>query len=317
MDPAALHDSVPSLPDIASRRHLPARGRPKIISKERFHNWTLRYDNQALHGADPWPGQRPPLRPHQIAILAATHRATCNFSAAGVGKTSHRWTTEEIEGRDLARSKIRLPGDGSRQRPPSLERQEAFRDARTVRKRPRASDESDESDEAELYRLGLLYEDEHERGPGFGLNLVLHDEPLYTVSVRPAKRFRKFRARGSDVFKASLPLDLSLTTLRDDDAVAKYLTRPAADEIPTEADAPQETYSRARPLTIIYEVEASTHSLHSTLDANDFPDLISVDGDSNVGYGYWAILPDGDRDGVEEDEGDATSGIPDAWIMLR
>ncbi|CAK7233073.1 hypothetical protein SCUCBS95973_008471 [Sporothrix curviconia] len=143
-------------------------------------------------------------------------------------------------------------------RPPSLERQGAFRAASTAKKRmaarmnqpgrsPVSSDPcasfissassafsaslpADDPDVAELYRLGLLYDDEHERGVGFGLDAIVHDVPLYTVSTG-----RRGRAGGREVATLegisgacndSLPplhLALSFTNLGDDAALARFL----------------------------------------------------------------------------------------------
>ncbi|KAI4591895.1 hypothetical protein KJ359_012080 [Pestalotiopsis sp. 9143b] len=102
---------------------------------------------------------------------------------------SRTWIMDGEDGVELARSRCWLPSDGARKKP-RLRRQEAFRE-------PEAVYTSDvvESD-AELYRLGLLYDDEHVRGPGFSLNAIVHSSPVYPV--RPARRARKsFNARCS------------------------------------------------------------------------------------------------------------------------
>lgn len=79
-------------------------------------------------------------------------------------------------------------------RRPSLERQGAFRDATTTKRRMSVDAPSDD---AELYRLGLLYDNEHACGAGFGLDTIVHDEPLYSVSVAPGRsRSRRGRVRG-------------------------------------------------------------------------------------------------------------------------
>ncbi|KAL2123548.1 hypothetical protein VTJ04DRAFT_4003 [Mycothermus thermophilus] len=152
------------------------------------------------------------------------------------------WQAEAGEGLALARSDVRLPGetasgngnedqdgsvssqlsqqhdrrrsrsrggsaDGSQPttRPPSLERQDAFRDENTAKRRNQrwtshdgfedqdnAESDADRVQIAELYRLGLLYDDEYERGSGFSFAQLNHDDvPVYSVRVRQMRRARR------------------------------------------------------------------------------------------------------------------------------
>ncbi|KAK7938001.1 uncharacterized protein PG986_014869 [Apiospora aurea] len=96
----------------------------------------------------------------------------------------------------LARSDAPLPGDGCRNNnninnvKPRLERQEAFHGP-SVGGGFVSSDDVVEND-ADLYCLGLLYDggagDEGNRGAGFSLDAIAHDEPLYAVRLSRRKR---------------------------------------------------------------------------------------------------------------------------------
>ncbi|KAF4342350.1 hypothetical protein FBEOM_3757 [Fusarium beomiforme] len=182
-------------------------------------------------------------------------------------------SSDEVEGRDLAHSKISLPSDRYRLvRRPTLEREEAFRDASTARgnvylgrKMPMTEDD----EVAELYRMGLLYDDERERGEGFSLDSIKHEEPIY--SIRPAKQSRKKRSQ-SFSFNQPLHLDLSFTDLGGDATLAQILnshTSPSDD-----ANLPSSTPSRTfAPLRVIYELDGSNPSFD--VDTSQPPDLIS------------------------------------------
>lgn len=170
------------------------------------------------------------------------------------------------EGRAMAWSDIVLPGDDSRgnpldtargrsrpkprsrsSSPPSLSRQDAFRDSRTTKKRSyrttsaaasaatakvvangevpevRSSAEdsvedlyrlgllhnNDGDDVQQLYQMGLLYDDAYERGFAFTFDAVDHNEPLYKLDVRPTKRGRKSRvgSHSSDTITSAAPID--------------------------------------------------------------------------------------------------------------
>ncbi|KAH8898284.1 hypothetical protein GQ53DRAFT_817565 [Thozetella sp. PMI_491] len=269
------------------------------------------------------------------------------------GGSRLEWMVDEVEeGRALARSPLRLPGDRARERrPPSLERQEAFREPSSSRKRS-FSGMADLLDEAELYRLGVLYDDEQERGAGFDFDAILRDEPQF--SVRPAKRGRgrKGKPCASSLEHAPcLPLHLSFSTLRDDEALAAFLISPEASELARE-ESPSASPSRASErraassqpaLTTIYELEiehshdflsqpnpALSFDDHAATAAFAVPDLLSDseydENDGDDDEGAWALLDrlnDDDEDMHEESESDGASdggalspSNADAWIML-
>ncbi|KAF4444407.1 hypothetical protein F53441_11131 [Fusarium austroafricanum] len=181
--------------------------------------------------------------------------------------------SDEVEGRDLAHSKVPLPSDRFRLvRTPSLEREEAFRDASTARgnvylgrKMPMTEDD----EVAELYRMGLLYDDEQDRGEGFNLDSIKHEEPVY--SIRPAKRSRKTKRAQSFSFNQPLDLDLSFTDLGGDQTIAQLLSPPPSDD-GTLPDSTPSSRSFA-PLRVIYEVDGSNPSFD--VDTSQPPDLVS------------------------------------------
>ncbi|KAI7765289.1 hypothetical protein LZL87_009818 [Fusarium oxysporum] len=177
-------------------------------------------------------------------------------------------SSDEVEGRDLANSRVSLPVDRFRLvRRPTLEREEAFRDASTARgnvylgrKMPMTEDD----EVAELYRMGLLYDDEQIRGEGFSLDSIKHEEPTY--SIRPAKQSRKKRAQ-SFSFNQPLHLDLSFTDLGGSQALAQILSSSSS-------TVPSTTPSRSfAPLRVIYELDGSNPSFD--VDTSQPPDLIS------------------------------------------
>ena len=342
----ALQDSITSLPDLTEFRHLPQgpalpRADRSKISKNRFYSWVDRYNLQAQREGDTADGyntvfyHRRELRPHQIAVLANSRRKGINhldgrLNAGGSrpsGRSRRRWAGDRDEGRELARSAVRLPSDADRtRRPPSLERQQAFCETATY-KTPQWAENVDDSEleTAELYHLGLLYNNEHERGAGFGLDAITHDEPVYRLNVRHSKRGRKGKVL-EHIDNTALPLDLSFAALGDDDALAQYLISPDNEELACTAPAESTSQSRRNTgtrtplITVIYELddednveEASARSLHIPCE-KDFPDLVS-DNENDDDNEEWALLKDDDSNTNEED-GSATPGNPDAWIVL-
>lgn len=222
----------------------------------------------------------------------------------------------------LARSTVALPSDGSRDRVPSLERQDAFRDPTTARPAPMRSlsqgCEDEDPEVAELYRLGLLYDDEHLRGAGFGLNAIVRDEPTYTLAVRAPRRNRKGSRRDAGA-PAKLPMDWTFTGLVEDHDVARYLVsdRASAD---TETRRGYRMVWRAAPTPDadvaspdIFSETASFYSLQrSTHSDSHAPDRDDFDFD-DMG---WAVLSrardDDDDDAVLATE-DAATGT---WVVL-
>ncbi|KAK8092052.1 hypothetical protein PG997_002413 [Apiospora hydei] len=128
----------------------------------------------------------------------------------------------------LARSNFRLPGDGCRNNnnnvKPRLERQEAFRGP-SVGGGFVSSDDVVEND-ADLYRLGLLYDDgagdEENRGAGFSLDAIAHDEPLYAVRLSRRKR-KGGKNNNTRMYTPGTPLHVIHESVED----SLYLMSPA------------------------------------------------------------------------------------------
>ncbi|KAK6953115.1 hypothetical protein Daesc_005415 [Daldinia eschscholtzii] len=234
------------------------------------------------------------------------------------------WGFDDEDNRRLAADpSFALPSDFSRCKP-RLERQEAFREPKT---QGFYSDVVE--DDADLYKLGLLYDDEHSRGSYFSLDAIVHDEPVY--SIRPAKRARKQHQE-----KSYSHLDLSYALINSDADLGLYLA-PEVHEIP----APVEVISIAQgsdkvdrasarsyrdaTLSIIHELpESSLPSSKAVApEATDFPDLIS-DSDSGEDEPHdWALLENADilsnaddADVRTEDIVDAASVTGEAWVVL-
>jgi len=83
---------------------------------------------------------------------------------------------------------------------------------------------ADEDDDVrELYRMGLLYDDEHERGSGFTLDAIAHDTastPLYTLTVRDRDRDHHRRGKRTQHVQDwdNTPADIA-----SDEALAAFL----------------------------------------------------------------------------------------------
>lgn len=223
------------------------------------------------------------------------------------------WGTDEVEGRDLAKSAVPLPTDHSRiVRRPTLEREDAFRDANTSKAtlRQRGSLPLTEDEQiAELYRMGLLYDDEQDRGDGFNLNSINHEEPIYTI--RLAKRARKNKARGYDTDQ-QLYLDLSFSDLGDNDAIARYLMSSALSGQGEDAGVERTEEQREfAPLRVIYEVETSQPSFD--VDTSQPPDLVT---DLLSDYDYFSDSDLDDLPSQREVQDSAATPGTDAWIVL-
>ncbi|KAK1756506.1 hypothetical protein QBC47DRAFT_401409 [Echria macrotheca] len=300
-------------------------------------------------------------RPHHLALYnanVARHRtprqsikSTSRPSAARLARF-----VDLDEGRDVARARdIRLPGEYLR-RPPSLERQDAFWDVRTVKqhtytshhssasyhrglKRTRSFDEDEErklaADDAELYRLGLLYDDEYERGEGFGLDAIVHAQPLWRLAVSrpPTKKGKVGKGtRGRKEFRADLDLALSFAALGEDEALAAFLMAPGEDElVPTPAEEKMEVeartgYSQQREtrLTVVYELEGDVEA-EEVEDYTQSPGVAADDCSAKEGEeDYdWAFL---DKVSTKEEEDDDNNTetttanhavvVEETWIML-
>ncbi|KAH7329473.1 hypothetical protein B0I35DRAFT_404693 [Stachybotrys elegans] len=230
-----------------------------------------------------------------------------------------RWAIDE--GRDLAKSHVQLPSDRARLvRRPTLEREEAFRDASTsrgnVRLRPAIPliPGDEDAQIAELYRMGLLYDDGDERAaPAFDLNSIPHEEPVY--SIRPAKRSRRSN-KGRD-YDEPLHLDLSFTDLGHDGAIAEFLMPSSSAESSSGEDREEarRTISHSRssshssaPLRVIYELSSSEPSFD--VDTSQPPDLIDDD------YDLFSDSELDDSPSQREVHDGAAPTPSDAWIML-
>jgi hypothetical protein len=232
----ALHNPAHSLSDLGSTRHLgPDPDRSKVYSTR-----SRQYLFKGCVGN--------PLPEYKLPLIELARREDPRYRvdrSRQLHRTRTRWGLERSEGEALARSDVALPSDGHVfRRRPSLERQEAFRDETTskrnsfrlsssVNTRPTSSPGEDEAI-AELYRLGVLYDDEHVRGEAFNFNTIIHDEaPAY--ALRPSRgRGRKVnRARGLDEDfdpEPALTLDLSMAQLSQDEAIARFLIGPSVSE---------------------------------------------------------------------------------------
>ncbi|KAG5982045.1 hypothetical protein E4U55_002393 [Claviceps digitariae] len=254
-------------------------------------------------------------------------------------QTPRKIDFQDQEGRELAYSDIPLPSDRHRlARRPTLEREDAFRDASTsrgrvhVRRRPEPGNSGTDDDwqVAHLYRMGLLYDDaEKDQGSdSFNLNSIRHDEPLY--SIRPARRERKC-SKALSGFDRHLHLDLSFSDLGDDEALAQYLmglTRPEMDDdddahmnkntnTNTSTDAIQQLSRDAAksqsqpPMRVIYELTASP--LPTDLDTSQPPDLVT---DILSDYDCFSDGELDDTPSQREVQADADSTPSDVWVML-
>lgn len=228
---------------------------------------------------------------------------------------------EDVE---LARCKdFRLPGQP---RVPSLERQDAFCEGRRGvglkkqvqmlqcegtrgRKRPI------EVDDDELYRMGLLYDDEHERGEGFGMDMI--ERGSVEVRVVPARGRRGGKGRKVTLDRTAtavgqdddddkdaeweeerwkLDLALSFAQLGDDDALAAFLMAPGAEE--RVVGGAGRVMRRHEGLTVVYELEEDSCWTQR-------PELEDE----------WAFLDTKERDDNDK-SATATNPDTDAWIVL-
>ncbi|OAQ69938.1 hypothetical protein VFPPC_13283 [Pochonia chlamydosporia 170] len=220
------------------------------------------------------------------------------------------------DGRELAYSDIELPSDRYRLvRRPTLEREDAFRDASTakVHVRRRAEPGNEDQQVADLYRMGLLYDnDEQNRsgGDSFDLNSIQHDEPLY--SIRPAKRARKHKVAKGGFGNHALHLDLSFSDLGDDEVIAQYLmslTYPQPEE--AIQHAPHDSAESQPPLRVIYELANSQPSFD--VDTSQPPDLV-VDVLSDYDCFSDGELDDAPSQRVVQENADNSPA--DAWVVL-
>lgn len=215
----------------------------------------------------------------------------------------------------LARSEVPMPSDRHRTvRRPSLEREDAFCDANTFK--IANADLRGDAQVAELYRMGLLY-DEEDKAETLNLNSIKHEAPVY--SVRHAKRARRSsRAHGHGA-SGPLPLDISFSDLGEDDAIARYLSASSA-TTPSEIAAAHEQAiqhasrrsstgrSRSPPLRVIYELDTLRPSFD--VETSQPPELVD---DFLSDYDCFTDSDLNDSPSQRE----VHDGAADAWIMLE
>ncbi|KAI0857216.1 hypothetical protein F4860DRAFT_366190 [Xylaria cubensis] len=220
------------------------------------------------------------------------------------------WDPDEREdGRRLAFDPtVVLPGERQRHMP-RLKRQEAFH----VPKTWDISDTDIVVSDAELYRLGILYDDNgsgHIHGSGFCLDALTHKEPVY--SIRHTKRAKKSHYRRLPLSEENSHLSAELLSTYLGDEVA--ISRPMGDKEPARlhhddfgGTNQQQTSSTLRnvsaePLSIISELsESSIHSIPTEIDSID---LMSDQDEErceelkeDISYsGDWALVSDTDSD---------------------
>ncbi|KAI0182558.1 hypothetical protein EV127DRAFT_449256 [Xylaria flabelliformis] len=258
------------------------------------------------------------------------------------------WDHDEREdGRRLAFDPtVALPGERQRHMP-RLKRQEAF----CVPKTWDISDTDIVVSDAELYRLGILYDDdgsEHTHGSGFCLDAITHKNPVY--SIRQTKRVKKsyYRRLPLGEENSHLSVELLSTYLGDDAAIARFFA-PMGDKEParlhhdnfggTNQQQTSSTLSKvsAEPLSIIHELSES--SIHSTPAEIDPIDLMSDQDEErceelkeDISYsGDWALVSDTDSDAGQssrdtdwfDTETDTVTGheaaadpVGGAWVFL-
>jgi hypothetical protein len=304
-----------------------------------------------------------------------------------VGETHHvkprnPWAADADEGYALAQSAIRLPGEhypsqgaeraegrarqtgrsrsrtasvstssnsSSNSRPPSLERQDAFREEKTVKAKRRrgrgrpsttasaatwTEDEQhspvhlgagdlDASETAELYRMGLLYDDEHERGAGFSLDAIARDPeaPVYSLRVRPARGSRSDERddRGGRGGNAALSVDLAFSAFGEDEALAGWLLSASSSQGTLLEESRPWTEavdgSQNPRLTVIYELADDI----SAVSGDDFLDSVSVSEISYCGEDderVWALSECNAAPGTAASVVEVEEGDVGPWVVL-
>lgn len=283
-------------------------------------------------------GQRQSVRDACLNEMAAYQpRAPCpERSRPAPPVTTPAWT----------RSARRVAEDSDSDRPPSLERQGAFRDATTTKRR---LSESLDPDEAELYRLGLLYDNEHACGASFDLDAIVHDAPLYTVSAgrqrgrargrspRSPRSPRPPRSESEDLDLDPSPvlqLGLSFANLADDAALARFLqdeemaaylaavpevelkaeleaeAAAAAAAVPDLSFSPASSSSLSRPsVRVIYELAPEVEADTETASLPALETDSSHDSDA----GDWVM----DMDPAGERDDDASVDNDNSSLLFR
>ncbi|KAF4119332.1 hypothetical protein GMORB2_4851 [Geosmithia morbida] len=251
---------------------------------------------------------------------------------------------DQHDGLILARSDAPLPTDRapSIQRWPSLEREDAFYDAKTSKPKVHvgrrlvvpdavASCDDDDAQIAHLYNMGLLYDDADRSGDAshaadLRLDDIRHDEPIYPIRQARRRHRSTAKARG---YSGPLPLNLSFADLGNDDDLARYIrsSSPSPSPLPSgdSTDHQQRTSSSSGtgtggrsgqtspPLRVIYELATARPSYD--VDTSQTPDLMD---DCLSDYDCFSD--------VDTDAGAAGRGLAqtevrdthtsDSWVLL-
>ncbi|KAK4451071.1 hypothetical protein QBC34DRAFT_493529 [Podospora aff. communis PSN243] len=220
-------DSDLALSFLTEHRHLQGRPsfNPQAKHPRRPFHWS-HSKSTTRHGVVAEPLNRPlwgdPL-PHHLTLYnsnLARHRTpryvdpfTSDISQSRrTHLVSSRKSTkfDSAEGIALARCEdVRLPGE---KRPPSLERQDAFRDGSTCKRKReglRSLQRGDSQDE-ELYRLGILYDDEYTRGEGFSFASIAREAPVWNGEEEEGE------VKESDGAEKGGPMVRGFASLQDD-----------------------------------------------------------------------------------------------------
>lgn len=272
----------------------------------------LRYDYHQLPYTE-WPGYWQNCRFAQQRLNARVNHNNRQRKAA---HASRGWVIDSEDGAALARSNCWLPSDGSRQKKPRLERQEAFRVPEVVY----TSDVVD--NDADLYRMGLLYDDEHLRGSGFNLNSIVHSDLVY--EIRPAKRARRsYRyiecTQGANERdeNGSLLLDQLLTSIFEARSTSQM-------EGGTAAAMAYSTPPSTPPHDILDVTGGMTHSLTPLLRRSHLLSDIQTCGNSDLEDGDSVSVCDwvdlrcsgSDADTVSDLTEDEADIATETWIVL-
>ncbi|RCI15354.1 hypothetical protein L249_6500 [Ophiocordyceps polyrhachis-furcata BCC 54312] len=316
--------NVPSA--VTQNRHMPRR--TVAQSRRRSFNHAVRASAKRIAQAqdpdrpaavssavdDSGSSSRAAMRPHveaelrrQWSAARQTPRLRCRHRGAS---GDARDLDEAQEGCDLARSEVPLPSDRNRPMPrPTLEREDAFVESSTkIRLRPNGGGDNDFA-VAELYQMGLLYDDKDATVEAESLNLnnIQHDQPIYSIRPdRRARRMPKPKAAGRD---GALRLDLSFSDLGDDNTIAQYLAPPEVLAQDGEAAASPESGAARQqnhaPLRVIYELAGARPTFD--VDTSQPPDLVT-DITSDYDCFSDSELDDVPSERVVHDAGD--------WVML-
>jgi hypothetical protein len=174
---------------------------------------------------------------------------------------------------------------------------------------------------AELYRMGLLYDDNEKSTSdlGFTLNNITHEEPVY--SMRPARRTRKLHNNTRE-FEEPLNLDLSFADLGNDDDLARYLVTPSSTPEATHGDmediqhdSRRHTRKLSAPLRVVYELDHNSGPSFD-VDTSQPPDLIVDDSLSDYDYFTDSDMADDVPSQREVDDGAAAATASGAWVLL-